>query len=164
MMLKLIYTAFLGILLAFFVGVGISVFYPQPESPEYPERLTYVDKEFTDEQRQIDQEFQEQQRQWEEELEPYNRNVSIIAVVFAIIFLTVGVMYAHKLDVIADGMLLGGIFTMLYGMGRGLASGDEAFRFIVVVVGLIVALGLGYWKFARPTQSVSVKSGRSKES
>lgn len=158
-MLKLIYTVFLGILLALFVGVGVSVFYPAPEFPDAPDAVKYGSyDEWSDEQiaeqeaydRSIE-EYQENQEQ------PYNRNVSVVVTVLAIAFMAIGVTYSHKLDVLADGTLLGGIFTLLYGMGRGLASDDEIFRFLVITVGVVVALGLGYIKFARPN-NITAKS------
>ena len=36
MVLKLVYTIFIGVLLAIFVGVGIAAFYPGPQYPEPP--------------------------------------------------------------------------------------------------------------------------------
>lgn len=154
-MLKLIYTVFLGVILAIFVGVGVSVFYPEPEYPEAPDIVKYGPYENrTPVQNAQEEAYNRKVATFEEdEMQPYNRNVSIIATVVAVLFLVVGVMYSQKLDVVADGMLLGGIFTLLYGMGRGIASQDEVFRFIVVVVGVAVALGLGYWKFAKPNIS-----------
>jgi hypothetical protein len=50
---------------------------------------------------------------------------------------------------IADGILLGGVFTTIYGIIRGLMSEDTKFRFIIVTVGLIIALVLGYIKFIK---------------
>ena len=41
MILKFIYTVFIGVLFATLVGVGIAAFYPQPKYPDYPIRLSY---------------------------------------------------------------------------------------------------------------------------
>lgn len=46
--LKLVYTFFLGLLIALFVGFGINTFYPAPDEPEYPSVLNTVGKEPTD--------------------------------------------------------------------------------------------------------------------
>ncbi|HEX9594590.1 MAG TPA: hypothetical protein VF996_00425 [Candidatus Saccharimonadales bacterium] len=149
-MLKIIYSLFLGIILSIFAGVGISAFYQSPEYPEPPESLRYElledeSEQYVADQRAYDLEVEAAQGG----MDTYQRNVSIIATVIAVIFLAVGLIYAHKIDVIADGFLLGGIFTLLYSMGLGLASGDEIYRFLIITVGVVVAIGLGYWRFAK---------------
>jgi hypothetical protein len=158
-MLKLIYTFFLGIILSLFVGVGISTFYKEPAYPEAPTSIKYgYSGERTQAQISEEENYnQSVERFNSEQIKPYNRNVSIIVTLFAIAFLAVGVIYSHKINVIADGTLLGGIFTLLYGMGRGFASGDDAYRFIVIAVGLFVAMALGYWKFAKPANEERAK-------
>lgn len=149
-MLKVIYSLFLGIILAVFVGVGIATFYSAPEYPDYPESLERVDSpELTEEQKAIQHTYEGTVEYVEAELDDYNRNVSVIATIVAVLFMAIGLIYAHKIDVIADGILLGGIFTLLYGLGRGLASGDEIFRFLVVTVGVAAAIGIGYWRFVK---------------
>jgi hypothetical protein len=45
--------------------------------------------------------------------------------------------------------LLGGIFTLLYGIGRGMVTDNNRYRFLVAAVGLAITLGLGYIKFTR---------------
>lgn len=149
-MLKVVYSLFLGIILAIFVGVGISAFYQAPQYPDPPDTIKYgavdePDEEYLAAQRQYD----EQNNQVQQQMDDYSRNVSIIATVIAVAFLAVGLVYSHRIDVIADGVLLGGIFTLLYSMGRGLASGDEIYRFLIISVGVAVALFLGYWRFVK---------------
>lgn len=39
MVIKIIYTIFIGVLFAIFVGVGIDAFYPYPKEPDYPAEL-----------------------------------------------------------------------------------------------------------------------------
>jgi hypothetical protein len=46
--------------------------------------------------------------------------------------------------------LLGGVFAAAYSIIRGLMSENTQFRFIIVVIGLAIALALGYIKFIRP--------------
>jgi hypothetical protein len=53
----------------------------------------------------------------------------------------------------ADGILLGGVFTAAYSIIRGLMSEDSRFRFLIVAVGLAIALILGYLKFIRPKEN-----------
>ncbi len=156
MIIKFIYTLFLALLIALFVGLGIDTFYPGPETPKYPLELDQVKQgcEETIEQQTLRKEFNEAQEKFMEELKPYNRNVSIISLVASIIILVSSLTLLAKIKMIADGILLGGVFTTMYGIMRGLMSESSYFRFLIVVVGLIIALGLGYIKFIRPKENL----------
>ena len=59
-------------------------------------------------------------------------------------------------------VLLGGLFTMLYGVGWvGLSSsGNSTARFIVILFALVVALGLGYLKLVEATAVMRSRSSR----
>lgn len=151
-MLKFIYTLFLGLLLALFVGVGVSVFYPAPKAPEYPRILESVSAPDgqTAEQKREQAAFDERQAVYQEQNSTYNRNVSVITLGFAVVFLALGLILASRIDVIADGLLLGGVFTLLYSIGRGFVSAQNTYRFLVITAGLVVAFVLGYLKFIKP--------------
>jgi hypothetical protein len=66
-----------------------------------------------------------------------------------VIILAISLVFLSKIKMIADGILLGGVFTTIYAIIRGLISEDTKFRFLIVALGLIVALTLGYIKFIR---------------
>lgn len=153
--LRLVYTFFLGILLSIFVGVGISAFYPAPDVPEYPVELNNFEKEPTQEQEALFNEFDEQMRQHEEDLKPYNRNVSILTLGAAVILLIVSLVYEKRIKLIADGVLLGGLFILLYSIGRGFASDNQKYVFLVVSIGLAIVLYLGYHRFVHDGQTTS---------
>lgn len=157
MAIKLIYTLFLSLLVALFVGLGISSFYPGPKAPQYPMQLDEMKQgcEETAEQKAIRQEFSLAQQKYMDESKPYNRNVSIISLIAAIIILISSLTLLNKIKMIADGILLGGVFTTAYSIIRGLMSEDSQFRFLIVTVGLVIALALGYIKFIRPKESVA---------
>lgn len=150
-MLKIIYTIFLGLILALFVGLGISTFYEGPKQPEYPMTRYSTTKEGnpTEEQIQKDKEYETLSKQYSDASETYNRNVSIFALVASLIMLVAGLLFEKKNVVIGGGVLLGGLFTLVYSIIRGFASTDTKYTFIVVTVGLAMALYLGYHKFAQ---------------
>lgn len=155
MIVRIAYTVFIGILLATFVGVGITAFYPSPKQPEYPIELTKPrpigseDKGFTEEEIQKQQENEKAQRKFHKQSQIYNKNVSIIAVSASVIILATTLVFLAKILFLADGLLLGGVLTLLYSIIRGFQSQDEMFRFIVVSIGLVIALFLGYVKFIK---------------
>jgi hypothetical protein len=154
MILKLIYTLFLALLVALFVGLGIDAFYPGPAVPVYPVELDSVKPgcEESAELKTARENFNQAQRDYAEKSKPYNRNVSIIALMSAIIVLVASLTLLSKIKMIADGILLGGVFTTAYSIIRGLMSEDSRFRFLVVTSGLIIALILGYIKFIQPKE------------
>jgi len=155
-MIKPLYTIFLALLIALFVGLGIDTFYPGPEMPQYPIELEQVEDccEETPEQQALRIEFNQAQRQFIEEFKPYSRNVSIISLIVAIIILVLSLTFFAKIELIADGILLGGVFITAYSIMRGFMSESSEFRFLIITVGLIIALVLGYIKFIRPKKKL----------
>lgn len=152
--LRFAYTIFLGILLASFIGFGIAAFY---NAPSYPEYSTYglskpvEEKSATVSAQEIEAQNQSEEdwRKYEKESKEYNKNVSIIALTFSIIVLFLGIIISNRLAVLADGVMLGSVILLIYGIIRGFESQDTMFRFIVVSVGLIIALILGFLKLVK---------------
>jgi hypothetical protein len=154
MILKYIYTLFLALLVALFVGLGIDAFYPGPKVPEMPVILETEKPgcEDTAELKNVRLEFNQAQKDYSDQSKPYNRNVSILALVAAIVVLVASLTLLSKIKMIADGILLGGVFTTAYSIIRGLINEDTKFRFLIVTVGLLIALILGYIKFIQPKE------------
>lgn len=148
--LKLVYTLFLGLLIALFVGFGINTFYPAPEAPEYPTTLNTMGKEPTDEQVKAQQAYDAAMRDFEKnQMAPYNRNVSIMAIVAGIALLSLSLLLEKsKAYVINEGVMLGGLLTLLYGLMRGFASQDSKYSFAAVSIGLVVVVFLGFRRFS----------------
>lgn len=150
-MIKVLYKLFLALMITLFIGFGIAVFYPSPKAPDYPTALEKASSDqLTTEQKQIESDYNIKQDKFQEDLSRYNRNVSAIIIGISILLLILSLTILLKVDLIGEGSLLSGLFTLLYGLGRGLATNDSKFQFLVVTIGLIVALILGYIKFIRP--------------
>jgi len=158
-MLKYIYTFFIGILLVTFIGVGIAAFYEGPKPPEYSANDMYVAKPDmndassaawleADRARTIKQDAEYKEFQAKNRL--YSRNVSVITTIAAVIILVISLTMLKKLDLLSDGLLMGGLFTEIYSIIRGFESQDNKFRFVVVTIGLIISLLVGYLKFIKP--------------
>lgn len=153
MIIKLIYTLFLGLLLAIFVGVGIEAFYPGPKVPELSESMTkqpIITQSPTPEQIEKQEAYDREWKTYRQASEKYNRNVAAIVIGAAIILLIIGLTAVEKIGILSDGFVLGSVFTLLYAIGRGLGVMDDTSRFLVVTAGLVIALTLGYVKFIRP--------------
>lgn len=160
--LTIVYTFFLGLILALFIGLGISTFYPGPKMPEYPtaEAQIYTDKDPTAEQIKAQREYDDKFREYDKQNKEYNRNVSVIALAGAVILLVISFGFERRNQVIANGMLLGGVFTILYSIVRGFVSEDTKYTFVAVTVGLLVALYLGYRRFGQGKPTTKTKKRR----
>ena len=156
MAIKPIYTLFLSLLIALFVGLGINAFYEGPKSPEYPIELQTADQsnkfncEETVEIKKTREDFAQAEKAFAAEFKIYNRDVSIISLIAAIIILVLSLTLLSKINMNADGLLLGGVFSTAYSIIRSMMSQNSQFRFIIVVIGLAITLVLGYIKFIRP--------------
>jgi hypothetical protein len=170
--LQAIFAVFLGLMITAVDGVGVYTFHPNPgdETQEqvqalYDERasidgcssptpdqcrtwdqLTAAEKART---KAIDAQVTSLQRVSEEKSSQWRMSTSVILIVIATMLMAVALALGDSGAVLSNGILLGGLFTMLYGVGWGLASGNSVTRFLVLVAALVVSLGLGYLKFVR---------------
>lgn len=149
--MKILYAIILGVMLAFFVGLGIEAFYPTEKYPDPPAAIQYKTTAVTTpEDLKIQQDFDQQVKDYQTRNEKHARNVSIFAVIASIIYMTLSLTVLTRTNsVFPDGFLIGSLLTLLYGIVRGLETNDNKFRFIIVTIGLIIALVVGYIKFVR---------------
>ncbi|HEV7952227.1 MAG TPA: hypothetical protein VGO98_02530, partial [Candidatus Saccharimonadales bacterium] len=92
--LRFVYTFFLGLIIALFVGLGISVFYPAPKMPEYPHSVTpadmpMVESKVSAEDLQAQRDYEVAYKNYDQQSQTYHRNVSIVSLAFAVIFVIV---------------------------------------------------------------------------
>jgi hypothetical protein len=161
--LQTIFSFFLGLMVVAFIGVGVFTFYPQPtelfskelqplnseisalyaKSPAAGTPTPADQARIAELQKQIDAINVKQQAA----MEAWSRNTSIVLVVFATLVMGISLIRADQLRVLSNGLLLGGLFTMLWGAGWSVFSGTSYVRFFVVLFALAAAIGLGYAKF-----------------
>lgn len=160
--IKGIYTLFLGLILALFVGLGISTFYEAPKMPEYPPvDYSYSDKGPTEEQQKAQEKFDRDYKEFDKDSKAYSRNVSIITLAASVLMLVVSFALERKNAVISGGVLLSGVFMLAYSIIRGLMSDDSKYTFATVTVGVLIALYLGYRHFS-DGQKAAKKSRKKK--
>lgn len=149
-LLRPLYALAIALLVAAFVGFGISAFYPEPEPPEYPAELEFTGERPTEEEKALMAEQREKEAAYQVRISDYNRVVSTIAIGAAVLLLVGSIVWVSRLPVIGDGTTLGAVFTLFYGLIRAFMTDSEQFRFVAVAVGLAILISLVYWKFARP--------------
>jgi hypothetical protein len=162
--LRTIFSFFLGLMLAAFLGVGVYTFHPPPEEQsearirdfnrrEQAIRNSRQPNELTAAEREQIQEIVRQRDKLraatEEAQKPWGQSTSVVLIALATLAMAVSLVRADHLPVISNGLLLGGIFTMLYGVGWIIATGTSMARFAVMTVALAITLALGYVRFVR---------------
>lgn len=147
MILEGLYSLLLGIFLTFFVGIGINTFYTQPVYHEPPSCMVPVGKEA--EPVPMQQQCQKEIEANQQKTNTYSQNVSLMALVAAVIYVAIGFLVFRSTQLFSSGFLFGSIFTLLYSLARGLNSNNHIFAFIVVVVSIILVMAIGYLRFVR---------------
>ena len=148
--LKPLYALAIGLLVVAFIGFGISAFYSEPSYPRYPEGAEMANPgERTPEQDREMAEYREKEKAYQEDFSDYNLVVASISIGLAVLLLVGSLVWISGLPVIGEGMTLGAVFTLFYGLIRAFMTNDEQVRFVAVAVGLVILLSLVYWKFSR---------------
>jgi hypothetical protein len=164
--LQVIFSIFLGLMVAAFVGIGVYTFYEPPGDDPRMEALQERENDIRIGSRgaelppEAEAELREIQQErnvvWEEQRRTrsaWARNTSIILILLATGAMAFSLVRADQLLVISNGLLLGGVFTMLYGVGWIIASDNATSRFVVITIALAVTIGLGYVRFVRRRES-----------
>lgn len=170
--LRTIFSFFLGLMLVAFAGVGVYTFYPPPD--EFDTQIRELNRreemirdarpadQLTEEDRaqirEVNQERYALQDALREAQRPWGRNTSIILMVTATLAMAVSLVRAGELPVISNGLLLGGVFTMLYGVGWIIATDVSKARFVVMSIALGITLVLGYLRFVGSGRTAAGRS------
>jgi Flp pilus assembly protein TadB len=157
-----------AIILGALINLGIKAFYPEPVSPQYSQ----ITKPYPVQQcvpndavcikqqndanvaQQVAQDkFNADQQVYQDAMKIYNKNLFIIAnivgiVVFAIGFFLVFVsaLAAYGVPI---GIMLAGLWSILYGYARGWDSINDQLKFFVGLVIALLILGGSMWLMQR---------------
>jgi hypothetical protein len=161
--LQIIFSFFLGLMVTTFIGVGVYTFHPPNE--EFDRRIEELNREENLERgpaparptspeeeadmRELQAEREALYESSREAREAWGRSTSIVLILFATLVMAISLIRSDQLPVISNGLLLGGVFTMVYGVGWIVASDTSVARFIVVTVAFAITLALGYMRFVR---------------
>ena len=152
--LQAIFVVFLGLMITAVVGVGVYTFLPNPAEAteqriaDINERRDHVQgcstaigcnpiDQLTVAERAelaaLDIEVKALEEQAAEQRQEWTQRSSIVLILIAMGLMVVSLALGDALSVLSNGILLGGLFTMLYGVGWGIASGSSLTRFLVLV-------------------------------
>lgn len=162
--LRTLYALALAVLVAAFVGFGIQTFYPAPESLQdnafaggIPSSSPGAGGALPDAQSLPgpagDNSGFQGDFGYDQELAAHDRVASVVAIVVAILILLAGLLpLISQLPVIGDGVTLGGVLTLFYGMTLAVQAPSGPLGFFVVTVGLLALIATLYLKF-RPSMT-----------
>ena len=143
-MLQVIYSFFLGLVVTGLVAIGLSTFHPRPAWPEYPGGKIDDPAELA--------RYEAAQAAAQVAQDEWVLTTGIILFGCATVILAVSLWRPAHLAVISNGLLLGGVFTMIYAVGMSLSGAEgHVSRFLVALGALVVTVGAGYLTFVRRT-------------
>lgn len=167
--LQTIFSFFLGLMVLAFIGIGVNTFYESP-GQKYDKQLQELYRKQGDisqkavgdmtpaEKSRYDQlqtQIDDLQAKQQAEMDVWARNTSIVLILFATLVMGVSLVRSEQLRVISNGLLLGGLLTMVYGAGWAIFAGQSIARFGVIVFALAITIGLGYVKFVRQREEAA---------
>jgi hypothetical protein len=164
-----------AIILAALITLGIKAFYPEPVMPQYP---TYAPsapiaplppcasgdtvclqqnaktEALQQQQQQAQQDtFNQQQQAYEDAIQVYNRNIFIIANVVGIIVFALGFWLLFATAIAAQsvpiGIMIAGLWSIIYGYGRGWGSVGDQLKFFIGLVIAVLVIGGSMWLIQR---------------
>jgi hypothetical protein len=162
--LQTIFSFFLGLMVLALIGVGVNTFYQSPaetyskQQQDLSRQMEVINLKGSPDTLSASDRVELVRLQTEQNalqdkitaaMQVWGGNTSIILVIFATIVMSISLVRSEQLRVISNGLLLGGLFTMIYGVGWVIFSGTSTSRFFVIVFALVVTVGLGYLKFVR---------------
>lgn len=151
------------------ITLGIKAFYPEPVAPQYPnypnaypaapcaKNDTACEQQVAAYTAQQDQ-YNAATDAYTAEMNVYNRNVFIVANVIGVIVFIVGffiILYGALADQGTPiGIMLAGLWGILYGYGRGWGSIDDRFKFIIGLVVALIVVGGSMWLMQKHRKAV----------
>lgn len=160
-----------AIILGSLINLGIRAFYPEPQAPDYgaivkpisapyPAPCAVGDaaciKQTSDynaaQQAQQDQ-FSEQQSTYQDAMKVYNRDVFIIANIVGIVVFITGFWLIFTTAIATQsvpiGVMIAGLWSIIYGYIRGWDSIGDILKFIVGLVVAALVIGGSVWLIQR---------------
>lgn len=159
-----------AVILAALIGLGIAAFYPAPTAPTYPSYPVATPCASNDVPCQTQQQALATQQQdqfnaaedaYTAQMQVYDRNLFIIANVVGIAVFAIGfwLVLAGALasNAVPVGIMLAGLWSIIYGYMRGWGSVDDQLKFFIGLVIAVVVIGGSMWLMQRYQQKQAAK-------
>jgi len=164
-LIKIIYNLVIAAFLVFLVSFGISAFYsPPPTAPIYVtpcEVMPLIPKTpnaplpINTPNCGTSTNYNQLQQEYQDKLNEYKGNIAIISIVSAVVFAGIGILLYYILRQFSTGLLLGSLFTSYYSIIQSVASNNMKLQFVIVLVGFIMTLIVGYILFGFKKKNIA---------
>ncbi len=155
-----------AIILGALINLGIRAFYPEPIAPTYPNYpiVTPIAPCASNDAACIKNNtaIGTQERAYQDQMNTYNRNLFIIANIIGVIMFMVGFLLVFSVALasyaVPVGVMLAGLWSIMYGYARGWGSIDDRLKFSVGLVIAVLVIGGGTWLMQRYQKKQSAKA------
>jgi heme/copper-type cytochrome/quinol oxidase subunit 4 len=151
-----------AVILAALIGLGIAAFYPAPVAPTYPLAPVVAPCASNDTACMTANQQAEQQRSnqfnaaetaYTDAMKVYNRNLFIIANIIGIVVFAIGFALilagALSSNAVPVGIMLAGLWSIMYGYARGWGSVDDRLKFFIGLAIAVIVIGGSMWLMQR---------------
>lgn len=117
-------------------------------------------KEREDQAKKDQEEFDKRSKEFEKKNQSYNTNLSIMSLSFALLFMIAGILSLKKLTFLAEGLMVGGVIVLFFAfmnsammsIGSSSVNFSNYIKLGTILIGLLISLLLGYFKFLKPSK------------
>ncbi|MBI4087208.1 MAG: hypothetical protein HY434_00035 [Candidatus Liptonbacteria bacterium] len=160
-----------AIIIGALIHLGIRAFHPEPKSPydagRYPKPVLYqefnCDKSdaqcvadrnaFYKEQQARQEEMDKQNRAYEQEMKVYNSDVFVAANIVGIVVFVAGFLVLFRTAIasrsVPIGVMVAGLYGIIYGYARGWNSVNDQLKFFVGLAVALLVVGGSMWLMER---------------
>jgi Flp pilus assembly protein TadB len=157
-----------AVILAALIALGIAAFYPAPVAPSYPNTVVVApivpcpsndtacvqnNAKIEAQQQAAQDQYNNAETAYENAISIYNRNLFIIANIVGIIVFAIGFWLIFGLALASNavpvGLMLAGLWSIIYGYARGWGSVGDQLKFFVGLVIAALIIGGSMWLIQR---------------
>lgn len=128
------------IMTLFVVIYGINTFYEKPRYENYCD----IEKPVIQGDNSTQEKMQKCWKDYENARKEYSKWIFIISIPLSILIMIIGI-FLFNLESVGAGLMAGSVGTLIYGIGGYWEYGENWFRFIVSLIGLIALIFIAYW-------------------
>jgi heme/copper-type cytochrome/quinol oxidase subunit 4 len=151
-----------AIILGALINLGIRAFYPEPAAPtyqNYPIVTPCATNDISCQTKQAALSNQQQatanqqEQSYQDQMGVYNKNLFIIANVIGIVMFALGFWLVFGVALASNavpvGIMLAGLWSIMYGYARGWGSVNDPLKFFVGLVIAVLVIGGSMWLIQR---------------
>jgi heme/copper-type cytochrome/quinol oxidase subunit 4 len=162
-----------AIILGALINLGIKAFYPEPAYPSYPAYPIVAPQQCASsdanclgaqqqKQTEIQNKYSDDLQAYQAAEQVYNRNIFIIANLIGIVIFAIGFWLVFISAIAARGVPIGimvaGLWSIIYGYGRGWDSTNDQLKFFIGLVIALLVIGGSAWLMQRHAKKLDVVS------